>query len=246
MGSRTWTSTLSYPVLRQMLRGQGSSPHLAERLEQFYRPQSRDYDRSRASLLPGRDEVVRMLELKPGEHVIDLGAGTGANLEHMGEALPALASVTLVDLCSSLAGLARARAARHPNVTLVEADMTRWRPAQPADVVLMSYSLTMVPDWFAAIDAALDMLRPGGRLGVVDFYVSRRVPEAGLRAHGLLTRTFWPAWFGHDGVHPSPDHLPYLRYRLETLALHERLHRPVRGVAVPWYIHVGRKRGGVA
>ena len=246
MPMRNGSAGLSYPVLRQMLRGQSRSPDLKERLEQFYRPQSRDYDRSRASLLPGREELVRMLGLQPGEHVIDLGAGTGVNLEYMGAVLPDLASVTQVDLCPSLAGRARARAAGHPNVSVVEADLTRWRPRQAADAILMSYALTMVPDWFSAIDAALDMLRPGGRLGVVDFYVSRRVPEAGLRVHGLFTRTFWPAWFGHDGVHPSPDHLPYLRHRLETLDLHERIHRPIPGVKVPWYIHIGRKRRGAA
>jgi S-adenosylmethionine-diacylgycerolhomoserine-N-methlytransferase len=246
MSFRTWTAGLSYAVLRQMVLGQSRSPDLAARLEQFYGAQSGDYDRSRQALLPGRDELVRMLRLQPGEHVVDLGAGTGFNLRHMGAGLSDLASVTLVDLCPSLAGRARVQAAPYPNVAVVEADMTQWRPAQSVDVVLMSYSLTMVPDWFSAIDAALDMLRPGGRLGVVDFYVSRRVPGPGLRAHGMLTRAFWPAWFGHDGVHPSPDHLPYLSYRLDRLALHERMHRPLPGVAVPWYIHIGRKRGGSA
>ena len=44
------------------------------------------------------------------------------------------------------------------------ADATTFQPdAGKADVVTFSYSLTMIPDWFAAIDNALAMLRPAGR-----------------------------------------------------------------------------------
>ena len=53
-------------------------------------------------------------------------------------------------------------------------------PEAPVDVVTFSYSLTMIPDWFAAIENALRMLRPGGQIGVVDFYVSRKYPAQPL------------------------------------------------------------------
>ncbi|WP_197711004.1 hypothetical protein [Chromatium okenii] len=49
---------------------------------------------------------------------------------------------------------------------------------------------------------ALALLKPGGKLGVVDFYVSEAQPAAGLVApRAALTRWWWPRWFGHDGVH---------------------------------------------
>ena len=106
------------------------------------------------------------------------------------------------------------------NVEAIAADATTFQPAAgPADVVTFSYSLTMIPDWYAAIDNALTMLRPGGTIGVTDFFVARKYPAEGRTRHGWFTRTFWPAWFGSDNVFLSPDHLPYLQRKFSTDAL---------------------------
>ena len=127
---------------------------------------------------------------------------------------------------------------------MTEGDACLWRPREPVDAAYLSYALTMIPDWFRAIDNALSWLRPGGRLGVVDFYVSRRDPAPGMVRHGALQRTFWPLWFSHDGVHLSCDHLPYLLARCDCLHLEEHFgsvpYLPY--VRVPYYIFVGRKR----
>jgi S-adenosylmethionine-diacylgycerolhomoserine-N-methlytransferase len=101
----------------------------------------------------------------------------------------------------------------------------------------------MMPNWFTAVDNAVAMLAPGGVLGVVDFHVSRAYPAAGRVRHGAATRFFWPLWFAHDGVFLSPDHLPYLESRLETLCCEEHM-GPVPylpGLRVPWYLFIGRK-----
>lgn len=141
--------------------------------------------------------------------------------------------------------MARKRiAAGGDNGEIVEADATRFRPrCGSADVVTFSYSLTMIPDWFAAIDNALSILRPGGRIGVVDFYVSRKHPEPSQRRHSWLTRAFWPLWFSSDNVFPSLDHVPYLHRRFEPVVFDEfRARVPFlpRG-RVPYYHFVGRK-----
>jgi len=109
--------------------------------------------------------------------------------------------------------------------------------------VLLSYSLTMIPDWFRAVDQAWKMLHPGGVIGATDFYVSRPYPEAGLRRHAWWQRRLWPACFRGHNVHLSPDHLPYLRYRFETVHLAER-QGPMPftfGLWPPYYVFVGRK-----
>jgi S-adenosylmethionine-diacylgycerolhomoserine-N-methlytransferase len=234
-------------VIRQLLRGEPRHGEHKERLERFYAPQADAYDRFRERLLHGRRELIDALPAKPGDHVVELGGGTGRNLEFFGERLHGFASVTLVDLCPALLERARARCAAKgwDRVTCVEADATRFGPAQPVDVVYLSYSLTMIPDWFAAVDNALAMLRPGGVIGVVDFYVSRKHPAHGLRRHGLFDRTFWPLWFGHDGVRPNPDHLPYLLTRSGRLDLVEAQARVpyLPGLRCPHYRYLGRKAG---
>jgi S-adenosylmethionine-diacylgycerolhomoserine-N-methlytransferase len=235
-------------VLAALARGQPDAATHRERLEGFYAPQAGQYDRFRERLLPGRDELIEALAAAlpdAGGTLVELGAGTGRNAERFGARLERFEAVHLVDLCEALAALARRRHAARPQVAVTLADATTWRPPAPVDCVYFSYALTMIPDWFLAIDNALAMLRPGGVLGVVDFYVARRHPAAGDARHGRFARHFWPLWFGHDGVHPSPDHLPYLRARCDTVALREaRAALPWLPFArVPWYCYLGRKRG---
>lgn len=232
-------------VIRQLLRGEPRHGEHKERLEKFYGPQAEAYDRFRERLLHGRKELIDGLPIGHGAHVVELGGGTGRNLEFFTERLSTFASLTLVDLCPALLTRARARceAKGWTNVHCIEADATRFGPSQPVDAVYLSYSLTMIPDWFAAIDNAIAMLKPGGILGVVDFYVSRKHPAPGLKRHGMFNRTFWPMWFGHDGVRPNPDHLPYLLAKTTPVSLVESQARVpyLPGLRCPHYRYIGRK-----
>ncbi|MFY9974455.1 MAG: class I SAM-dependent methyltransferase, partial [Chromatiaceae bacterium] len=157
-----------------------------------------------------------------------------------------LGQVDLVDLCPALLEQARRCTRGLANVRVVEADAVTYRPERPVDCVYLSYALTMIPDWKGALRNALGMLRPGGTLGVVDFYVSEPDPAPGLARHGPLTRWFWPRWLGHDGVHPDPAHLSTLRGLLPEHRLVEgRAPVPyLPGLRVPYYIFVGRAAGG--
>ena len=100
-------------VLWQLARGQSTRGSHADRLNAFYGPQAARYDAFRARLLHGREDVIQALAVPPGSHFVELGCGTGANLDLLARARPVsnLASVTLVDLCPPLLALARARSA---------------------------------------------------------------------------------------------------------------------------------------
>lgn len=232
-------------VLLRLLRGQSRHGSHAERLQAFYAPQAERYDAFRERLLHGRRELLDALALQAGERLVELGGGTGRNLAFLGDGLHTLERVQLVDLCPAMLAQARGRAARWQNVDVVEADATDWRPDRPVDCVYFSYALTMIPDWRAAIDNAVAMLKPGGRLGVVDFYVSAVEPAPGFVRHAAPTRWFWPRWFGHHGVRLDVAHLDHLCARLPDHAVEER-----RGTVpylpllrVPHYRFIGRKAG---
>jgi len=231
-----------YYLTAQPVRGDSH----AERLESFYRAQASGYDRFRQRLLHGRRELWESLPVPRGGTWIDMGGGTGQNLEHFGQRIADLAKVYVVDLCPSLLAVARQRVQRHgwTNVELVEADVTSFHPAEPSvDVVTFSYSLTMVPNWFAAVEQAHRLLRPGGLIGVVDFYVSRKHPPPGCCRHGWWTRTFWPAWFARDNVFLSADHVPFLHQHFLPVHFQERRARLpyVPLLRVPYYTFVGRR-----
>lgn len=201
-----------------------------ERLEAFYQSQAGDYDAFRKRLLQGREELMVDCAARmsgKGGVWVDMGGGTGANLEMMGdEHVMSFAKVYIVDLCGPLLEVARKRCEERGwhNVEVVEADATQWVPDEgygQVDLVTFSYSLTMIPDWYAAMEHAAAMLHPEGVLGVADFYVARKHPPPEMAANTWLQRTFWPAWFAMDDVRLSPDHLPYLQRKFQQLQLDE-------------------------
>jgi S-adenosylmethionine-diacylgycerolhomoserine-N-methlytransferase len=219
----------------------------AERLEIFYRHQAQGFDDFRRRLLHGREELMHNLDLPEGGRLLDMGGGTGSNLEYLGERLQKLHSAILVDLCRPLLQVAQERIRRNgwTNVRTEYADAGAYDPpSRPVDAITFSYSLTMMPDWYQALEHAITLLRPGGLLGATDFYVARKWPATGRQRHSGWQRFFWPFWFSWDNVYLSPDHLPYLQSHLETVYLAERL-GPMPymfGLKAPYYVFVGRKR----
>lgn len=219
-------------------------PTHAARLEHFYRGQADGYDGFRRRLLQGREELMGRLDMPARGVWVDLGGGTGANLEFASDRIGALSQVYVVDLCRPLLAVAdqRIRDRGWKNVSTVLADATAFRPPEPVDLVTFSYSLTMIPDWAAAIDRAVESLKPGGLIGVVDFYVSRKHADSGRTQHGWSSRSLLPLWFGADNVFLSADHLPYLSRRSEPVFIAERRARIpyLPFVKAPYYLFCGR------
>jgi S-adenosylmethionine-diacylgycerolhomoserine-N-methlytransferase len=234
-------------TLYNIIWNRASGSNHAARMEDFYGRQAETYDDFRERMLRGRQEMCDALPTPEDGVWVEFGCGTGRNLEFLGNRIKKLRKVYLVDLSSSMLKIAQERIARRgwTNVETVEADATRFRPPEgSADVVAFSYSLTMIPPWFDALDHAYSILKPGGSIGVVDFHVSRKYPAEDMSHHSLFTRTLWPFIFHIGNVFNSPDHLPYLERRFERTHLTEsRLKIPYLPILrVPYYIFIGKKR----
>ena len=217
----------------------------SERLESFYREQAETYDETRAKMLHGREELLA--EISPPDDAVwlELGAGTGSNLDLLGPRVERLKQVHLVDLSESLLNVARERIEKRgwKNVQVHQADATSFTPPQPVDVVLCSYALTMIPDWFAAIDNARRLLKPDGVLAVVDYYVSRNHPTIGQVRHSWSLRTYAPTLFSGNGVQPSPDHIHYLHYHFDAIHFSEHMGKAYgRWIDVPYYRFIGKPK----
>jgi S-adenosylmethionine-diacylgycerolhomoserine-N-methlytransferase len=217
-----------------------------DRLEAFYREQRGAYDDFRKRLLHGRKELMRRLDVPDGATLLDMGGGTGNNVEYLGDRVTKFKSIRVVDLCPSLLQVAaeRVQQRRWTNVGTILADVTTYQPNDaPVDAVTFSYSLTMIPNWFQAIDQAYQLLKPRGVIGVVDFYVSRKWPAPGLKQHRWWQRAFWPTWFASDNVFLSSEHIPYLQGRFQTVLLEERLGKVpyLLGLKAPYYLFLGRR-----
>lgn len=233
-------------TLYHMARGNGRGNSHAERLENFYGPQAKAYDDFRKRLLHGRKSLYQQLPVPENGIWIDMGGGTGANLEALGTGIFRLQKIYLVDLCSSLLKVARERIAQNgwSNVVVVETDAAGFTPREgAADVITFSYSLTMMPDWEKALHQACRILAPGGYLGVVDFYVSPNSRTLSLPRHCRLYRQFWRRWFSRDGVMLNPKHVVTLcnTFEMHHLAGFTSKVPYLPFIRVPWYRFVGRK-----
>jgi S-adenosylmethionine-diacylgycerolhomoserine-N-methlytransferase len=218
----------------------------AERLTSFYGYQASEYDDFRKSFLRGRDDLISHICFEPGCRWCDLGCGTGYMLTAADPMARQCSQITLVDLCKPLLDVASRKIAAETwvNAFVQQSDITAYRPEGEVDVVTFSYSLSMTPDWFKAIDRAWEILRPGGTIGVVDFYVARKFPISDdHRRQRIWTRHFWPIWFDIDNVHPSPDHIPYLHQKFQVeWFLESRTSVPgMPWIRPPYYCFVGRK-----
>jgi SAM-dependent methyltransferase len=112
------------------------------------------------------ERVVKWGDLKPGQHVLDLGTGTGSVALRAAEAVAPNGRITAFDISPDMLALARQRAASaQANITFVEGRAEAIPAnAESIDAVLASLSLMYVIDREAAAREIARVLRPGGRL----------------------------------------------------------------------------------
>jgi S-adenosylmethionine-diacylgycerolhomoserine-N-methlytransferase len=175
----------------------------AAAMDRMYRHQRFVYDLTRRHYLLGRDRLIA--DLAPGRGtVLEVGCGTGRNLVAAARRHPdaRLCGFDVSGAMLETAGAALARAGLAARVEIAQADATRVDAGalfgQPGfDRVFVSYVLSMIPDWRAALERAAAALAPGGRLLVVDFGRQDGLPRAFAR--GLF------AWLALFHVHPIGD-----------------------------------------
>jgi len=81
----------------------------AQRMESFYGGQAGAYDDFRRRLLKGRESLYRQLPKPKGGVWVDMGGGTGSNIENLADSIDQLKQVYVVDLSESLLNVATKR-----------------------------------------------------------------------------------------------------------------------------------------
>jgi demethylmenaquinone methyltransferase/2-methoxy-6-polyprenyl-1,4-benzoquinol methylase len=127
------------------------------------------YDRTNDVLSLGQDRrwrraVVEALDMRPGERLLDLAAGTGTSTE------PFTDAGVLAVPCDFSLGMLRVGRRRRPDLPFVAGDATRLPFADGAfDAVTISFGLRNVGDPAAALAEMRRVTRHGGRLVVCEF-----------------------------------------------------------------------------
>lgn len=161
-------------------------------MDAVYRRQKHIYDATRKFYLFGRDTMIAGLDCTPGMTVLEIGCGTGRNLAVIGRRWPGT-RLHGIDISREMLDLARRRPGMDARLALGDAagfDAQALFGRTKFDRVTISYALSMIPCWEAALAHALTLLAPGGSLHVVDFGDLGGLPTPLRRALRAWLRAF--------------------------------------------------------
>ena len=161
-----------------------SLPGHAEAMDRMYRFQRHIYDASRRYYLLGRDRLLDRLAPPPGGSILEIGCGTGRNLIGAARRYPD-ARLFGIDISQEMLRTAlntMSRMKLERRVTLACADATSFDSVSGLgqdrfDRVYFSYTLSMVPEWRAALCHAFSLLSEDGELHIVDFGQCEALPR---------------------------------------------------------------------
>ena len=209
----------------------GSSPRKREALELFSEL-PRHYDLLSSALSFGQDPrwrraLVRALAPAPGAHVLDVATGTGM----VAAELLARTDCTVlgIDQSPQMLAAARRRFAGNARVELIEGQAEALPFADHSfDALTFTYLLRYVDDPAATMRELARVVRPGGRVASLEFYVPpwrpaywawRFYTAVGLPTLGRIASREWaevgrflgPSIRGFYAQHPLPRIASYWR-----------------------------------
>ncbi|QSG08536.1 class I SAM-dependent methyltransferase [Halapricum desulfuricans] len=174
----------------------------ATRVTDFYERLAEWYDPlATAPVVRGwRAMAADELSLSPGDTVVEMGCGTGANLPYLRERVGPGGRVVGVDLTPGMLEQAGKRIERAgwTNVSVCRGDAAR-PPVSEADAVLGSFVVGLFDEPATVVDRWLDVLRPGGRIVILEATRSDRTVATPLNLAFRLFLRFsspggWTRW----------------------------------------------------
>lgn len=176
----------------------------AAHMNSIYRFQRHIYDVTRKPYLLGRDVLIDELVPPIGGTVLEVGCGTARNLLKIAERYRSARCFGL-DVSSEMIKSARRSIDGSGDrervvVALADAcsfDALRIFGVELFDRVVISYALSMIPQWRDVLESALALVASGGQLHVVDFGDQHGLPAV---FRGPLNM-----WLGAFSVSPRAD-----------------------------------------
>ena len=142
------------------------------------------YDRV-TKLHEQRKHSIALLALRPGERLIVIGCGTGADLPF----IPPEVEVLATDVTPAM--LRQAQTHARPGIEFRVLDgMALDLPEGSFDAAILHMVLEVIPDPVRCLQEAARVLRPGGRLAVFDKFVPDGARLGALRKAGLALLDF--------------------------------------------------------
>ncbi|MDB5618146.1 class I SAM-dependent methyltransferase [Tardiphaga sp.] len=199
-------------------------------MNRMYRWQRYIYDATRRYYLLGRDQLIDGIRPAASATVLEIGCGTGRNLVHAARKYPNTTfygiDVSTEMLTTAISAIERGHLVG--SVRVAHGDATAFDPAAlfgiaAFDHVMISYSLSMIPDWHAVLDNAVLRLKPAGQLHIVDFGHQERLPR--------MARVVLLRWLALFDVMPRRSLQDALKAIAANTGASLSFERPFRGYA---------------
>jgi phosphatidylethanolamine/phosphatidyl-N-methylethanolamine N-methyltransferase len=139
------------------------------------------YDRVTAAFGPLRRQSIERLQLRTGERLLLVGAGTGEDLVYV----PADVSVTATDLTAAMLSRAKRKRAQ-AHLSVMDGQRLALRDGA-FDAVALHLIVAVIPDPVACLNEAARVTRPGGRIVVFDKFVRGRDAPLAMRLVNVVT-----------------------------------------------------------
>lgn len=163
------------------------------------------YDSSLEKLyFESRKRAIELLDIQPGQVLLDVACGTGANFKHL---IAANSEIDIYGTDFSEGMLRKGQATidknNWDNITLFKADARELTPSLIQekinkninfDRIICVLGLSVIPDWDQVLDKMLSLLNENGRIVIVDVFAEKRNVNTWLVekfARADLNREIW-------------------------------------------------------
>lgn len=154
---------------------------------------------------PVRERAIASMNLSPGDVVVDMGTGTGANLPHLRDAVGPNGTVVGIDVSTGMLAKARTRIERHAwnNVQLLRGDVQNPPIDGPIDGICSAFVVNMFEHPDRLIETWAALVEDGA---ITNIYANPSDHWYGPAVNVLLEtycRLFEAGWGAFDDTHPT-------------------------------------------